>query len=132
MARIMAIDDSEAFRIEIKDILSHHEVVEAVDGLDALSLLEKDPHFDLIICDVNMPNMDGIEFSKAKFEKKLIAEIPIIMITTESNLELKKTAKKFGVRAWVLKPIDPQSLQQGVAALLGRAQAQKNSPSQVA
>ncbi len=118
MARILAIDDSETFRIEIREILAQHEVIEAVDGIDALNKLQANRQIDLIICDVNMPNMDGITFCQKKFENKTFADIPIVMITTESNLELKKTAKSLGVCAWVFKPIDPTSLLNGVKALL--------------
>lgn len=90
MARILAIDDAEVFRRQIKEILAEYEVLEAVDGMDGLDKLQSSGHFDLIICDLNMPNMDGIAFCQKKYENKAFSQIPIIMITTESNVEIKK------------------------------------------
>jgi two-component system chemotaxis response regulator CheY len=118
MVKILAVDDSESFRIEIREILSRYEIIEAVDGVDALAKLASNPGISLIICDVNMPNMDGVTFCRKKSENRAYDKIPIIMITTESNAEIKKEVKNYGVKAWVLKPIDAQSLSNGVHFLL--------------
>ena len=66
MAKILIIEDSDSVRISLKNILTPegHEVVEAVNGLDALQQLEKRHDFDVILCDINMPEMNGMEFIK--------------------------------------------------------------------
>jgi two-component system chemotaxis response regulator CheY len=97
MATILAIDDSEVFRIQIRDLLQGHQVIEAVDGLDGLAKLAANRHVELIICDVNMPNMDGMTFCRKKSENPEFAKVPVVMITTESHPDLKKTAKQYGV-----------------------------------
>ena len=74
-------------RISLKNILipAGHEVVEAVNGLDALQQLEKETGFDVILCDINMPEMNGMEFIKEQCNHDTYCEIPTVMCTTESH-----------------------------------------------
>jgi two-component system chemotaxis response regulator CheY len=86
-----------------------YEVVEAVDGLDALSKL-KGQELHLFLTDVNMPKMDGLEFTRQLRAIPQYKFVPIVLLTTESNPEKKKEGKAAGATAWIVKPFDPDQL----------------------
>lgn len=116
---ILIVDDSFSLRQTLAIALrgAGYEVIEAVDGKDALTKLDG-RKFNLIISDVNMPNMDGISFVKAA---KLLPDYrftPIIMLTTEGDERKKQEGKAAGVRAWVVKPFQPPALLDAVARLV--------------
>ena len=113
MARILIIEDSISVRVSLKNILTPlgHEVIEAISGEDALDKLAESPNFDIIISDINMPDMDGITFVKHQKENELYREIPTIMCTTEPDPNIAIEAKKLGViKAWITKPVRPDVL----------------------
>ena len=119
MIRILVIDDSETFRLQLIEGLSEFAIITAEDGLSGLKKLEQHNNkIDLIICDMNMPHLDGLGFCKKKFSDPRFKNIPVIMVTTESNLNVKQEAKQYGVKAWMLKPIDIKSLLIGVTTIL--------------
>jgi two-component system chemotaxis response regulator CheY len=110
----MIIDDSQAIRQSLGYVLKAggYTVAEAPDGVEGLKKVEEGG-IDLIICDVNMPNMDGITFVKTlKFDTKYdkFKFIPVIMLTTESGEDKKQQGKEAGVRAWMTKPFPPESI----------------------
>ena len=112
--KIMIIDDSASIRQVVSLTLKEagYEVVDAIDGQDALNKLTGNK-FNLIICDVNMPNLDGIEFVKAVKNDPQYAEFkftPIIMLTTESEEEKKMQGQAAGAKAWIVKPFLPEKL----------------------
>jgi two-component system, chemotaxis family, chemotaxis protein CheY len=78
-----------------------------VNGLDVLS---KNSDVALIICDVNMPNMDGITMCQKVHENPQTNKIPIFMLTTEASPEMKAKGKEAGVIAWITKPFVPDKL----------------------
>jgi two-component system chemotaxis response regulator CheY len=86
-----------------------YEVVEAVDGLDALSKL-KGQELHLFLTDVNMPKMNGLEFTRQLRAIPQYKFVPIVLLTTESNPEKKKEGKAAGATAWIVKPFDPDQL----------------------
>ena len=120
--KIMIIDDAEAIRKSVGFALQEegYEVIEANDGEDGLKKLKKQ-EVDLILCDVNMPNMNGIEFLKAI---KTIDEYssfrftPILMLTTESGESMKEEGKQLGAKAWIVKPFKPDQLIKSVKMLI--------------
>ncbi len=116
---ILIVDDSFSLRQTVAIALKSagYEVVEAVDGKDALSKLDG-RKFNLIISDVNMPNMDGITFVKAAKQLSSYKFTPIIMLTTEADETKKAEGKAAGVRAWVIKPFQPPILLDAVAKLI--------------
>lgn len=120
MAKIVIIDDSESLRVQLKKILvtAGHSVVEGHDGKHGLDVLKANSDAKLIICDVNMPNMDGITMCNKVKEDALLSKIPIFMLTTESSDDLKEKGKKVGVKAWVSKPFDDSKLLGAVAKIL--------------
>ncbi|WP_035059368.1 response regulator [Andreprevotia chitinilytica] len=116
---ILIVDDSFSMRQTVGIALKSagYDVVEASDGKDALSKLDG-RKYNLIISDVNMPNMDGISFVKAAKLLPNYKFTPIIMLTTEGDETKKQEGKAAGVRAWVLKPFQPPVLLDAVAKLI--------------
>ncbi len=116
---VMIVDDSESLRQVVNIALSGagYSVIEAGDGVDALDKLNgKKVH--LIICDVNMPNMDGITFVKEL--KRLPAHkfTPVIMLTTDAHEAKKQEGQAAGARAWVVKPFRPAQMLTAVSKLI--------------
>ena len=116
---ILVVDDSDTFRTVAHMALSKagHTVIEAQDGLEACAKLSA-PKIDLIVSDINMPKMDGIEFAK-RVKASAHKFTPILMITTESRSELKAEGRAAGVRGWIVKPFQPSQLLEAVNKLCG-------------
>ena len=116
---ILIVDDSASLRQVVKIALSNagYDVVEASDGKDALSKLGGQ-RYHLIISDVNMPNMDGIELLKAIKQHSTYKFTPVLMLTTESGEAKKQEGQAAGAKAWVVKPFQPQQLLSAVSKLI--------------
>lgn len=116
---IMIIDDSRSLREVVRIALASagYEVVEAADGREALERLG-DRRFHLIICDVNMPVMDGISFVRHVKQLPRHRFVPIIMLTTETRENRKWEGQQAGAKAWVVKPFRPEQMLQAVAKLV--------------
>ena len=115
----MIIDDSTSLRQVVKLTLvsAGYDVIEACDGVDAVSKLDgKKVH--LIICDVNMPNMDGISFVKHVKTMPNYKFTPVIMLTTESQEAKKQEGQAAGAKAWVVKPFKPETMLIAVSKLI--------------
>ena len=111
MKRILAVDDSASIRQMVSFTLrkAGYEVVEAVDGKDALAKIG-DGKFDMIITDLNMPNVDGIQLISSVRKQAGYAFIPILMLTTESQAEKKIEGRKAGATGWIVKPFNADQL----------------------
>ena len=105
-AKVMVVDDSMMVRQQVKRALGEagFTMVEACDGLDAMSKLDAEPDVKLIVLDVNMPNMSGIEFLEALRRDKPELQPNIVMLTTEGQPDLVQRAKALGAKGWVIKP----------------------------
>jgi len=116
---IMIIDDSVSLRQVVAIALTSagYDVIEACDGQDALAKLTGQK-VHLMICDVNMPNMDGITFLKNIRAHASYKFTPVIMLTTEAGEDKKKEGQAAGARAWVVKPFKPEQLLVAVAKLI--------------
>jgi two-component system, chemotaxis family, chemotaxis protein CheY len=116
---IMIIDDSTSLRQVVQIALNGagYEVIEACDGQDAVAKLTGQK-VHLMICDVNMPNMDGITFLRTIRANPQYRFTPIIMLTTEAGEEMKKEGQAAGARAWVVKPFKPDQLLLAVSKLI--------------
>lgn len=117
---IMTADDSASVRQMVSFTLkqSGYEVVEAVDGKDALQKLGS-TKVDMIITDLNMPNLDGIGLIKGARALPACKFIPIIMLTTESQESKKSEGKSAGATGWIVKPFKPEQLIAVVKKVLG-------------
>ncbi len=110
---IMIVDDSATMRQMVTFTLKGdgHEVLEGADGQDALNKLNAmNTRVDMIITDLNMPNMDGIVFIKGLRAHPKYKFTPILMLTTESNDEKKKQGQEAGATGWITKPFTPAQL----------------------
>jgi two-component system chemotaxis response regulator CheY len=107
MKGILLVDDSEVSRSQMqRDLVSKgYKVFEAENGLQGLEVLEENfEAIDAVICDVNMPVMDGISMCQKVASDARLSQTPIIMLSTESDMELKRQGKEAGVKAWMTKP----------------------------
>ena len=111
MKRILTVDDSASVRqmVSFTSRKADYEVVEAVDGKDGLDKAGAGK-FDLIITDLNMPNMDGIQMMTAVRKLAGYAFVPILMLTTESQAEKKDAGRKAGATGWIVKPFNADQL----------------------
>ncbi len=111
MAKILAVDDSASMRQMVSFTLkgAGHDVVEACDGVEALRLA-KGGAVDLVISDVNMPNMDGIALIAELRKLPSYKFVPILMLTTESSTDKKMQGKSAGATGWIVKPFNPDQL----------------------
>lgn len=116
---ILIVDDSNAIRQSIGFVLEQagYQVVQAEDGADAVKKLET-RSFDLVISDVNMPNMDGIALTKYIRQNGKHQFTPILMLTTESQAEMIQEGKAAGATGWIVKPFDPEKLMSVVKKLV--------------
>ncbi len=108
MKRILVIDDSAAIRKAIRRILEALpcQVTEAEDGEAAIALLARDRAFDAILCDIDMPRMDGLSFLGAVAERIGGTVPPIIMCTTHTSFDKIQTAIGLGASEYIMKPFD--------------------------
>ena len=107
---ILVIDDSMMVRKQVGNALKAqgYNIVEAVDGVDALEKLASNPETRLVVCDVNMPRMNGLEFLEQLATRK--TSVPVVMLTTEGQPELIARAKALGAVGWLVKPFKPEFL----------------------
>ncbi len=117
---IMTADDSSSIRQMVSFTLRQagYDIVEAVDGQDALNKLDG-TGVDMLITDLNMPTMDGIELIRQTRAKPEYKFIPIVMLTTESQAEMKQKGKQAGATGWIVKPFQPEQLVAVVKKVLG-------------
>lgn len=111
MPRILVVDDSNSIRDMVSFTLksSGYQTVEAHDGKDGLSKAQTGS-FDLVITDVNMPNMDGITLCQELRKLPSFKFTPILMLTTESSTDMKMRGKAAGATGWLVKPFNPDKL----------------------
>lgn len=108
--RIMTVDDSASVRQMVAFTLKKegYDVIEASDGKDALSKLTGS--IDMVITDLNMPNLDGIGLIKGIRAQAAYKFIPVVMLTTESQAGKKAEGKAAGATGWIVKPFTPDQL----------------------
>ncbi len=120
---ILIVDDSRSVRHSVSVVLKRagFEMAEAADGQEGLAMVDSNRDLGMVICDINMPNMDGLEMVeriKAQPENKTL---PVLMLTTEGQMSLVKRAKQAGAVGWIVKPFDPNQLVQTVSKLTGES-----------
>jgi two-component system, chemotaxis family, chemotaxis protein CheY len=124
MANVLVVDDSEMVRAQLRNdlITEGHTTFEACNGLEALQVLKEDIRkIDLIFCDVNMPEMDGLALCRELHRDTSLSKIPIFMLTTQTSADMKAEGKESGVIAWIVKPYDKKKVMAGVAKVLARS-----------
>jgi len=118
--KIMSVDDSASIRQMVAFTLEDvgYDVVGAVDGKDALAKLKAIP-VDMVITDLNMPNLDGINLIRQIRTLPGFKFLPILMLTTESEEARKREGRTAGATGWIVKPFRPDQLVAVVKKLLG-------------
>jgi two-component system chemotaxis response regulator CheY len=120
----LIIDDSSVMRKIVERSLRQagvelEKVVEASNGVEALSALQSNV-VDLILCDINMPVMDGLEFVRRVPTIESAKGVPIVMITTEGSESHVVQALTAGARGYIRKPFTPDQVKEHVVPLLGK------------
>lgn len=118
-ARILVVEDSRIMRQMVRDALAAddyeiHEREDGRQGLDAVSTVAP----DLIITDVNMPEMDGLALVRAVRQLPAFRFTPVIVLTTESAEDMKQSGRAAGATGWIVKPFVPEQLREVVARVL--------------
>ncbi len=119
--KVLTVDDSATMR----DMVCHtlrdagYDTVEASDGAKALEVMQHQ-RVDLIITDLNMPNMDGFTLIEQARANPAYRFTPILMLTTESDMQKKERGRAAGATGWVVKPFNPEKLVQAVNKVCGK------------
>jgi two-component system, chemotaxis family, chemotaxis protein CheY len=115
--KFLVIDDSKLIHKMFNVMLRQYEVVHAMDGREGLVVASQHPDIHAILLDINMPNMNGMEFlTKVKADSAL-AEIPVVIISTEGKEEDTVRAMEAGASAYIKKPFDHKQLLDVIAEL---------------
>jgi len=115
------VDDSITVRHSVSVVLKRagFTMAEAADGQEGLAVVDSNRDLGMVICDINMPNMDGLDMVERVKSDPLNKALPILMLTTEGEMSLVKRAKRAGAVGWIVKPFDPNQLVQTVSKLTG-------------
>lgn len=119
--KILIVDDSRTARLAVISMLTDRtdlQMLEAQDGNEALQTLEKNPDVALVLSDINMPWLNGLEMVKKMREREDFKTIPVCLLTTESSSESLSEAKKSGVNAFLVKPVRKDQLLAVVDSLI--------------
>jgi two-component system, chemotaxis family, chemotaxis protein CheY len=121
--KVIVVDDSRTARQQVTSALAGagYDIVEAVDGVDGILKIGANPDASLVLCDVNMPRLNGIEMVADARRDGGAAGVTFVMLTTEADHELVQRAKASGARGWIVKPFKPELLLAAVRKLLGDA-----------
>jgi two-component system chemotaxis response regulator CheY len=119
--KIIVVDDSRTVRLQIGSALkgAGYEVIEAADGNEGVAMIEAHADAAMVICDVNMPNLNGLEMLATVKQGGRHANLPVVMLTTEAQPALVEQAKRHGAKGWIVKPFKPESLVATVRKLAG-------------
>ena len=110
--KILVVDDSRTIRRQVTFILNQagYQTIEAEDGVTAITKLETNPEINMVISDVNMPNMNGLEMVERIRSTRRYDSLPVIILTCENNSTLIRQAKAAKVEYWLNKPFTPDKL----------------------
>lgn len=112
MKKILVVDDSETIRLEVIRTLGSagFRVLEAREGAEGLAVATQNPDLALVVLDVNMPVMNGLDMLERLRQSPTTADIPVLLMTTEAEDRLIERAKKAGAKGWFIKPVKPEML----------------------
>ena len=117
--KVLVVDDSQTVRQQVSIALSQagYEVLEAGDGVEGFDKISGDAEIKLVVCDVNMPRMNGLEMVEKVRGESQFDKLPIVMLTTEGAPQLIARAKKAGAKGWIVKPFKADLLVKAVDKL---------------
>jgi two-component system, chemotaxis family, chemotaxis protein CheY len=110
--KILVVDDSASVRQQVSNALvqAGFDVLEAVDGVDGAEKIEAGNDIAMVICDVNMPRLNGLEMLERVKGGGKNPNLPVVMLTTEGQPQMIQKAKGFGAKGWIVKPFKPDLL----------------------
>ena len=116
---ILVVDDSGTVRQQVSMALKQagFAIVEAADGEEALAAIESNRAIDMVVCDINMPNLNGLEMVERVKSNPAHKSLPILMLTTEGQPSMIRRAKEAGAVGWIVKPFDATQLVQAAKHL---------------
>jgi two-component system chemotaxis response regulator CheY len=120
MKKVLVVDDSPAVRQQVARALldSGFEVVEAGDGVEGIHQIESDAAIGMVILDINMPRMNGLEMLDKLKTGERSSKIPVVMLTSEGQRSMIERAKQAGAKGWIVKPFKPELLLGAVRKLM--------------
>lgn len=120
MKTVMIVDDAKSMRGLVSMTLNNsgYHVIEAAHGKEALEKLEQE-RVHLVISDVNMPVMNGIDFLSQMKNHPRLKYIPVVMLTTHGEESFKKQGQQYGAKAWIVKPFKPDTITKIVEKIIG-------------
>lgn len=123
--RVLIIDDSSDVRRQVCGALASagYEMLEAGNGLEGAAQIRQQTELALIICDINMPQMNGLEMLEDVQEEVARRQIPVVMLTTEGKSEMMARARKAGAKGWIVKPFQDHLFVAAVHKLTSAAPA---------
>jgi two-component system chemotaxis response regulator CheY len=119
--KILVVDDSGTVRQQVAEVLTEagYQVLEAADGVDGAHMVDATSDLAMVICDINMPRMNGIEMVKLLKKDPRHANLVVVMLTTEGQPGPIAMAKQAGARGWIVKPFETKNLVAAVRKLAG-------------
>jgi len=124
--KILIVDDSQLIHSMYRLVLNRYKnckIVDAMNGLEALDVLSRENDFNLILLDINMPVMNGLQFMEKIKKENIYRQVPIIVISTEGKEEDTLKALQLGATGYVVKPFKPHMLYELIEKILSRKQA---------
>ena len=131
LKKLLVVDDSQLIHNMYRLVLNRYQgcrIADAMNGLEALDILTKENDFDLILLDINMPVMNGIQFMEKIFNGNRYRHIPVIVISTEGREEDTLRALKLGASGYVVKPFKPHLLHELIEKVMMKKKSSLPSP----
>jgi two-component system chemotaxis response regulator CheY len=118
---VLVVDDSLTVRQQVSLALASagYQIVEAGDGREGVDALRAHAEVAMVLCDLNMPNMNGLEFLETIKGDAAGPPVPVVMLTTDGSPDLIARAKRFGAKGWIVKPFQPDLLLAAVRRIAG-------------
>jgi len=128
---VLIVDDSLSMRSVIKKTIKVSgfkvgEYFEAADGKEALKILA-DAWVDLVLTDINMPNMNGLELIATMHEDQTLRSIPVVMVTTEGSEKSVQKSMEMGAKGYIKKPFQPEDIKRVLNSIMGEAEDGESS-----
>jgi two-component system, chemotaxis family, chemotaxis protein CheY len=126
LSKVLIVDDSQLIHSMYRLVLNRYKsckIMDAMNGLEALDILSREGDFDLILLDINMPVMNGLQFMEKIKKENLYKQISIIVISTEGKEEDTLRALKLGASGYLVKPFKPHMLYELIEKMVARKQS---------
>jgi two-component system chemotaxis response regulator CheY len=120
---VLIVDDSVTIRQQVSMTLKSagYEVMEACDGQEGVEVVQNNPGLAMVLCDLNMPRMTGLEFLETIKGANSAPPVPVVMLTTDGSPDLIARAKRAGAKGWIVKPFQTDLLIAAVRRIAGEA-----------